>query len=487
MPRPPSAPTPFPADPREARMIDIPEWETMGLRLTHRDLRRHLLVLGETGSGKTRSILMPLMRAVLCTRQNYVRKAPSALIIDPKDGELAGFLARHVPRKRFRYVAPGARDWVVPFFLLAADGRPPHPQRLMDALVSSSREGLSRGLRSAGFWIDSASRLLGGFLAADHWLHERAGAEAVRTSWVTLLEGGSSTPTPLSSRALLTPPDPGALWDRGGYLDLLQWAASRSLGEPESLVRWADHYARLGCPHGLLDGTARLANVARETLGGIVLTAQNMVAPLTMAHTEGHLWTNPFLRPPARRAIDATALMDRGVVVVYAPPEPSSGALVLARALKRNFFRAALRTRDRSRPFLYLADEAHRIITADPESSESTFLDRARAFGVSCVLGTQSVSSLRYALETLGGGPSESALQVLLANIGSQVYMRSTDPATQTRLRSLIPSHPTDPGLPHIVDVRPVISLSTGEGYWLGSTGEWGRGRVQLDVPVSTT
>jgi len=465
-------------------VLHIPEWTPLRLRLRRSDLRRHVLVIGETGSGKTTSVLIPILEAVLCSRSEASRqKRPSALVIDPKDGELSAFLGQHMNGDRLRVIRPESGDWLVPFFIRSPSRPFSDPQHLIDQLMRSSRGTEAGGTRSAGFWIASVRRLLGGLIAADHWIAENEGPEEVLAGWKCLLGNGTrgTTGGTRQQPSTASEADVAELWRRGGYLDILAWALTRSLWDGDFLLTWGGLQSRRGCPPTLWDATSRLGRIAHETLSGIVLTAQNLLDPLTLPATNGHLWTNPYSRPDSTTFIDATALMDQGYTVTYQPVEPSMRSNILGRAIKQNFFHAALRTRDRSREFLYLADEFQRFITADPESSEAAFFDRARSFGVSCVVATQSESSLRLALQS---GPdaahSDSALQVMLSNLATQFYFRSTDPRTQDRLRNLIPRHPSDPKLPHVMDVRPVTSLRTGEVYWLSAAGRWGRGRVRL-------
>lgn len=477
----------------------IPEWQPLRMRLDHAALRRHVLVLGETGSGKTASVLMPLLRAVLDTSSKDGKRdrAHSALVIDPKDGELTRFLVERLPPERLRLIAPGRGEWTVPFFLPNPSGELPDPHDLFDALLSANPSNPTGGTKDSGFWIASGRRLLEGFISADHWLARTSGPAQVLATWETLLEN-QPTLAPVNQKQRVVADDGMEclidgwesrvdgravrdLWDRGGYLDLLALGVARTLSNGSFLRNWSALQADQGCPPALWSATAGLSNIHRETLGGIALTAQNILQPFTLSATAGHLWTNPFHRPTDRTMINPTALMNSGAVAIYCPPDPSRRSNVLGQAIKRNFFRAALKTRDRSRPFLYMADEFQRFITADVASGETTFFDRCRAYGVCCVVATQSQSSLRYALESNSAGISaDSALQVMLSNLATQFYFRTTDPKTQQRLRSLIPQHPVEPGLPHVIDLRPVTSLIPGEAYWLAASGAWGRGRVKL-------
>lgn len=112
-------------------------------------------------------------------------------------------------------------------------------------------------------------------------------------------------------------------------------------------------------------------------------------------------------------------------------------------------------------------------------SGEQSFLDRARAYRAVCVLATQSIASLRYALaQSAGAGPEAS--EAALANCGSKLFFRSTDTATQERLEKLLPAPPVQ-DRPHIAKVRTAATLRVGESYALMSDGGWQRRRVQIE------
>ena len=69
-------------EPSRGGSIVVPEWESLwpGGRVDRRHLKRHTLMLGETGSGKTVSGIMPLVRAMLSPHSGV----GCALVIDPK-------------------------------------------------------------------------------------------------------------------------------------------------------------------------------------------------------------------------------------------------------------------------------------------------------------------------------------------------------------------------------------------------------------------
>ena len=64
----------------------------------------------------------------------------------------------------------------------------------------------------------------------------------------------------------------------------------------------------------------------------------------------------------------------------------------------------------------------------------------------------------------MGGNPdqNESAVSILLNNVGTKIFFRTTDEGTMRRIRPLCPSQP---GWPAAVDVRPPSTLAPGQCY----------------------
>ena len=87
---------------RRANTIQIPEWHSLFSpdgRIERAALCRHTMIFGETGSGKTQSAILPVLRAIL--RQaagSYQGDSPvsCALVIDPKK-ELLPILTKEAP------------------------------------------------------------------------------------------------------------------------------------------------------------------------------------------------------------------------------------------------------------------------------------------------------------------------------------------------------------------------------------------------------
>ena len=145
------------------------------------------------------------------------------------------------------------------------------------------------------------------------------------------------------------------------------------------------------------------------------------------------------------------------------------------------------REKDKIKVF-YIADEFHRFITGDEESGEQSFLDRCRAYNVSCILATQSIPSLRYGISENTDIKSENSLndslQIILNNCGTKLYFRTTDSETHEHLLKITPRSP-HPALnfiagEHVLNYIPLSALMLGECYYYSPRGKWGKTKINV-------
>ena len=87
---------------RGAHTVEVPEWHNLfppSGEIARADLCRHVMAFGETGSGKTKSAIVPVLKGIL-RQADPAQKAASpmscALVIDPKK-ELFQILENHAP------------------------------------------------------------------------------------------------------------------------------------------------------------------------------------------------------------------------------------------------------------------------------------------------------------------------------------------------------------------------------------------------------
>jgi hypothetical protein len=207
-----------------------------------------------------------------------------------------------------------------------------------------------------------------------------------------------------------------------------------------------------------------------------------MLKELASPDLARHLSLNPFEAPPPQRFLSIERIMREGKCLIYSLVNNTPVGDLVGRALKAKYFEFSFQRQNRIRPCVYVCDEFQRFITGDRVGGEQSYLDRCRAFRGVCVLATQSLASLRYALAT-GGGASLSgaldSLDVLLNNTGNKLFFRNTDVTTQQWLQQVFPL-PYVQNKPHVVQVRPTSTLQVGEAYYLWSNGRLGRSLIRI-------
>ncbi len=473
-------------DPNDGGLA-VPEWEALytGGLVPRAAFTRHTLILGESGSGKTASGVLPVLSAV--AREGS--PVSCALVIDPKWDLL-----------------PIARDLAAPdcsIHLLRAG---------VDSvnMMTGSRsvaEDVSHGrwmtaaqkiLARTATFSDSPARILAG----------RPASSARNAFWE--IEGSRLAQCVLALTLLVS---------RNGLLKELQ-SNSESLGRETR-----NRLAAFGAFAGLLgDHTEtppmNVLATAHRALNDLFVTPQSSSFPAwdvidalrktgtvdddTVAiHSEVSYWNevrgavnqfsgilgearacfSAFADPaparslffgvePSESTVDFTPAVGADTVsagrslYVYQPDLGDEHALI-AKALKGCFFEAILacaarRARGGTMPLVcYLADEFHRFITSDSAHGEQSFLDTCRSFGAGCVLATQSDASVRHALALAGEPAPDTAIRILMTNTATKILFRSTEDGVRHLVDGICPGYG-----PHRVTVlRPPATLRPGECY----------------------
>ena len=486
--------------------LTIPEWRVLYPPLgevPRSVLTRHALVLGETGSGKSASVVLPLLMALVRAPQEHFG---GALVIDPKY-ELLELLERVAP-ERLQHVT--AENIALNLMVgnerceadLAAQRWSMAASRILRRAASFARSSPLRvlgphetGAGNTEFFDQEGSYLLCDLLAfilmlttgdappPEKWIDER---DVESREWVE----------ELYSRAR------GHDGERGlNALALCSWAISGSpvaasygdeINYPWLFARLAQHAMQVwGAKpgegrellHRVCEHWWRMAKIDKQH-GGTVATARNACAEFAepLAARTLYFGCEPGWRDARSRTVDFASLASRdadGSFVLY-QPERGTESVLVARVLKALFFEAVLADPARidnggRMPLVgYIADEFQQFVTSDAVHGEQSFLDRCRSFGAFCLLASQGTSSIRYALSEGGGNPTanEMAFEMLLINTGTKYFFRSTDPQTVRRVEVLCPQRP---GLSPVTAVRPLNTLTEGECYVALADGRFDR------------
>ena len=499
-------------------LLPVPEWFALfppDGEVPRDVLTRHVLILGETGSGKTASAILPIVAAIARAPRERVA---TALVIDPKR-EL-GPILHAIAGPRVCHLDPG---------------------RLVLNLMGSPRWRLDDDL-AAGRWFTAASQILlrvRSFLPASPLRvlgpHEvgNANNEFFDREGVSLLLDVLAfllllldTRTPPTQEWLGDDPfAPPRLWvdsflerarardaagERGpNVVALASWALAGPLvavcpNPSESCLFGDIATAALAVwgaePGEALDLLVRActywpcsAAIDRQHAGvvGVARGVCDELASPAIARAL-YLGVEPGcgVGGEASSTVDFERLVacDAGgsrepAIVVYQPSRDGADALVAA-ALKATFFEAVLDNPDRQRggpdlPMVgYVADDAHRFVTSDPVHGEQSFLDLCRSHAAFCVLASQSIASFEHALVQRGGTQTqnETSVSMLLVNTANKLFFRSSDVRTSDRLDALCPRVP---GLSSLTQVRPVSTLATGEVYALLADGRFERRQLE--------
>ena len=519
-----------PAREGQAPALVVPEWRTLYPphgAVPRAALTRHGLILGETGSGKTASAVLPVVAAMARTPREQVA---GALIIDPK-----------------RELAPVVRG------LVGASLRPLEPERLVLDLMDTPRWRLDEDLaarrwssaaakimlRMRGFARASPLRVLGPHEpdTANSEFFDREGCALLQDvlAFVLLLldpdappvsqwlvrerpdardapgDAGRSETIERYAAVIVrkrpspeTPPDPRA-WVRAlharthgtdgarglNVVALAAWALSTALvhaHDGDGPWLW-EQLARAALPvFGARPGEARdvlervtaywrqSAEVERQHMG-VVASARGATHEFAAAAVERTLYfgCEPGLSAPGAGVdfarLVACAAPERGAArfILYQPARDGRDSVVAA-ALKARFFESVFADEDRQsgRPDLplvaYVADEAHRYVTFDAVHGEQSFLDSARSFGCFAVLATQSMASIEHALAQGGGTWVERRAATAIVTTNTGTKLVFRTTDESTS-ETVQRLAPHRPGYAPVIRVRPLSSLATGACY----------------------
>ncbi|MBY0491912.1 MAG: hypothetical protein K2R93_18875 [Gemmatimonadaceae bacterium] len=458
----------------------VPELASIGLTFTRAALTRGVLAVGGTGSGKTKSVLLPLLTAILRERALAAPEHRSSVVcIDPKH-ELGTYVRAIDPR----VIEVGASTERPLDLFASADRGHLDAGAVVDRYFALSSV-LMDGARD-GFWRTGARELLRECVSIDLHCLERGGAGGdahIRRAllWRALsravLDAGRITPA--EARLMVSPRRPISRYLQ--LIRLLVRDGSSPLGGASSatlLQRVLSQHV----PDLALPALSRLAELSSETASSLSATVAALVGCLSTERVQRLVRLDVL--PPLRTTpvLSMADVVRSGAVVLYQPRRGSEEESTIGRAVKAALYDAVLAGVACTsfgaiqRLVALVVDEAQEVISSTGVS-DAQFLAVGRAFGAATVFATQSISALRDRLP-LG---SHDTVRAILTNLATRVQLATTDPLTIDELRPLIPLPPA--GGPHLLDVRSPAQYLPGEAIWI-APGGWGIGAVPIVAPI---
>lgn len=475
----------------DAPEFNIPEWKNLrNDKVPAAHMSRHFMILGETGSGKTKSAIIPIMKSIIHNRVN--NKRASALIIDPKN-ELYYEIKDEWDVVFYNQKAE-LEGKVIDFF----EGQR-NEKFTADEVQSGFAELFPPSTHdSQKFWVNQQEITFNAFLDIDFFINSRVGLEGLIQFWLEFTAYADNKKTlsqnvdaeNKSDKSGTEPQFIYALseicekchWNRENYFLRFLTLANNPHALFYFLNYWAETYpaCKLRPSYQQLRQFSSMALKGVEgQFSGILGQLNTLLIKLVNPDLLRYINFNPFQGPV--NALFVREMMDNGTWLVFSPKQDSDISDLVARCIKIKYFKFTFERDDKERPFAYICDEFQRFITNDRRSGEQSYLDRCRSFRAICVLATQSLASLSYTMlvSRQGKDLADSSLKILLNNTGNKFFFRNTDTDTIDRLRQLIPQAYTSKR-PHVISVRPPSTLKAGECYYLLSDSRWGRAKVEI-------
>lgn len=419
------------------------------------------MAVGGTGSGKTKSVVLPLLNALLKYKL-HDGKVASLLVIDPKCELIA-----HV---RTTLAERGELDRLV----VIGDGMP--------VPMFTKYSTLSMSDRLAKLEIFAPAEHTSG----DHSYWKNLGMGVVRDllqlEWAFSQNTGGKRLAALMCRELkISHTESIGFWQHLRAVVAHSRTSKSSLREVDTLLRGMCLQAHVDTQATQVMHVYAADDELMRQWCYAVQSAEPLINALANADIARYVDLDPIQTDHSIHT-DIPDLIERGMVVLFCP-EPTEGHRVAAMALKQKFFESVFSRIDQLRPIGIVIDECQKFITSDNETGEQGFLDRCRAFRCLVVMATQSISSLKHALGS--NNAAQTAIEIVTANTPTKFIFRTTDVETVAWLKSQLPVASDND--PHVIDVRRPASLKPGEAYFLLANGTWGRRRARLTTHTTTS
>ncbi len=455
------------------RLIQVPiPWEAsdpelqigkngafFGFNSLHPTALNNTIAIGGTGSGKTKSVVIPLLEALLDYELTCGKQA-SLLVIDPKRELTAVVTSKLASRGELARLVVIGETMPIPIF--AKDCTLSMSDRLAKLEVFAPAE---HAASDHSYWKNLGMGVVRDLLQLEQAFSQSTGGKRLAN---------------LMCKELCLPDTAGL-----GFWPQLRAVLAHSRTS-KARLKEVDMLLRSLCAQAMV--SAQATQVMQVYAGDeelmrqwcyAIQSAEPMVNALANPDIAQYVDLDPIQIDHGQHT-DIPDLMERGKIVLFCP-EPTEGHRIAAMSIKQRFFESVFSRIDQRRPMGIVIDEAHKFVTSDAETGEQGFLDRCRAYRCLVVLATQSIASLKHALGS--SNTAQTAVEILTANTPTKIVMRTTDIETVAWLKTQLPSRDGDA---HIIDVRRPATLRPGEAYFLLANGAWGRKRALIS-PVTET
>lgn len=416
------------------------------------------LAIGGTGSGKSQSLVIPMLNALL-QYQLKCGLGAAILVVDPKK-ELRAHVIAHLRSKNemHRLIEIGE---VSPIAVLAEGRQLSMSDKLAQLLEYCPQE--SEGGDHA-YWSNLARAMMLDFMQLEE-------AFALQT-------GGGRLAALLCSELQVADTAGRSYWQQLRALLSYSCAGHRQLKAVDTLLRFTCHQVHIQSRSVQVLETYKADSELLKQWAYVVQSAVPVINHLANPDHARFIDLDPISKENARVTHLARHVED-GKVVLFCPEGTESHRLA-AKAIKATYLQAVFARQNMRRPIGLIVDELQRFITSGAQS-ETHFIDTFRAYRCISVLATQSLSSLKQALGS--NALASTTVDILVANSPSRFFFRTTDQETTAMLKSQIPNNE---GGPHVIDIRRPAMLGPGEAYFMLATGLWGRRRAAI-VPAGAT
>ncbi len=386
-----------------------------GLEIAPIDLLEHVLATGGTGSGKTRSFLLPLVESVLTRFGKEADQKAGMVLIDAKGdmGELAARCVERSGRKEdFYLLGPGGNCWFSIFSQFEGDATGVS-NFLYETLQDRCNSG---GNCNEAFWEENARRLLRAAATCAKAIHgfEFGGLEGISAALNMIVKTGKTDDDDDDNNS-------SSLKGKSAIENILDEGFMRgniSQAERMELLSYIDNDVK--------GGNAR-------TWSTIANYSRNFLAQFSQPALQ-----ELFKPSPQKRRLIPEDVIDQGLLLVVSlsPVIYGEAATPFRMAIKKAFCQRILqrnqlianaaggRAINQVRPLLYVMDEFHTILSASGRSSDAYFLDRARDFRCMCILASQGISAINSVI------PSAAMLNHLLNNCRTKFFFANDCPQT---------------------------------------------------------